>query len=76
MNRYEKAAAAGLDARHIALAQAPMTVVQGQQLAVHEANDRVTLHAAMFDNPGKNIRCSRLGFGAVVPGATQTVELP
>ena len=66
MNIFDKAAAAGLDPRQIEKAQQPMTCVQGQQLESHEAMDRVILHAAMYDYPGQNIRCPRLGIGAVV----------
>lgn len=73
MTIYEKARAAGLDARTVDKAQWPFDTVRNRQLEIHAAHDQVLLHAAMYDNPGKHVHIPRLGVGAHVPGATETV---
>ncbi len=73
MTLFEKARAAGLDERQIEKSQMVFDTVHSRTMEIHEAMDRVILHAAMHDNPGKHIHIPRLGVGAHIPGATETV---
>lgn len=72
---YEKALAAGLDARTVDKAQWPFDTRRNLQLEIHAAHDQVLLHAAMLDHPGCHIHIPRLGVGAHVPNASQTMVI-
>lgn len=63
LSLYEKARLMGLDERHIALAQAPITHVPDQQKAVFDAYRRVAIHALAYDNPGVPVVIDRYGIG-------------
>jgi hypothetical protein len=52
MDIYQKARATGLDERQIALAQAPFDTNVGRTIDIHEAHDRVVIHAAAYDAGG------------------------
>lgn len=52
MNIYEKALATGLDARQVELAQAPFDTNIPRTIDIHEAHDRVLIHAAAYDAGG------------------------
>lgn len=75
MNIFEKAASAGLDSKQIKKAQLKFDTVHSRTMEIHEALDRVILHAAMYDNPGKNVRIGWLGLGVHLDGATEVVSL-
>jgi hypothetical protein len=70
MDIYEKARAAGLDERQIEKAQKPFDHNQLTTIAIHEAHDRVLIHAKWYDANGKSVSLGHIGITVTEDGTT------
>ena len=72
MTIYEKARITGLDERQIELAQKKFDHNSITAINIHEAHDRVLIHAAWYDTGGESVSIPHLGIGIVASadGAT------
>ena len=70
---YEKARITGLDERQIELAQKKFDHNQVTTVNIHEAHDRVLIHAAWYDAGGQSVAIPHLGIGITVHGDSATL---
>jgi hypothetical protein len=66
---YDKARITGLDEKQIAKAQLPFDSSFPRTVEIHEAHDRVLIHAMWYDAGGKSVSLGHIGITATESGA-------